>query len=216
LSSNKEIKEAEADIDTNLLSIHRFYEYNNPGSKKKLKEFLIHQVYTCEVVVTNVSTDQQDFKTLWQIPEGALPVSDTNYQKTESKQLHSYSTLTTRFSFYFPEVGQFKQFPTNITTNDKVVAVANKCNFNVVSEITDIIFESFSDYINSGDKDKICEFLATANLIECEKGFNFYDIYWMLREKKWYEKIIDILRSRSIYENTVWSYGFNYKDEDTI
>lgn len=42
----KEIKEAEADLDTNLLSIHRFYEYSNPNSKKKLKEFLTHQVYT--------------------------------------------------------------------------------------------------------------------------------------------------------------------------
>ncbi|MCS6760193.1 MAG: hypothetical protein MO852_15620, partial [Candidatus Devosia euplotis] len=60
----KEIKEAQADIDTNLLSIHRFYEYNNSNSKKKLKEFLTHQIYTCEVVVTNVSTEHQSFQVL--------------------------------------------------------------------------------------------------------------------------------------------------------
>ena len=114
----KEIKEAEADLDTNLLSIHRFYEYNNPASKKKLKEFLTHKIYTCEVVVTNVSTDQQNFQVLWQIPEGALPVSNTNYQKTETKSLGSYSTLTFKFHFYFPKTGIFKQFPTNITMNE--------------------------------------------------------------------------------------------------
>ena len=122
----KEIKEAEADLDTNLLSIHRFYEYSNRQSKKKLKEFLTHKIYTCEVVVTNVSTDYQNFQTLWQIPEGALPVSSTTYQKTENKELGSYSTLTFQFHFYFPQTGLFVQFPTNITMDEKVVATANK------------------------------------------------------------------------------------------
>ena len=151
----KEIKEAQADLDTNLLSIHRFYEYNNRQSKKKLKEFLTHKIYTCEVVVTNVSTDYQNFQTLWQIPEGALPVSNTTYQKTENKELGSYSTLTFQFHFYFPQTGLFVQFPTNITMNEKVVATANKCELNVVDKLIEITFEMFSDYIQSGDIDKI-------------------------------------------------------------
>ena len=151
----KEIKEAQADLDTNLLSIHRFYEYNNRQSKKKLKEFLTHKIYTCEVVVTNVSTDYQNFQTLWQIPEGALPVSNTTYQKTENKELGSYSTLTFQFHFYFPQTGLFVQFPTNITMDQKVVATANKCELNVVDKLTEITFEMFSDYIQSGDIDKI-------------------------------------------------------------
>lgn len=36
----KEIKEAEAEPDTNLLVIHRFFELNNKNSEKKIKEFL--------------------------------------------------------------------------------------------------------------------------------------------------------------------------------
>ena len=36
----KEIKEAEAELDTNLLVIHRFFELNNKQSEKKIKEFL--------------------------------------------------------------------------------------------------------------------------------------------------------------------------------
>ena len=151
----KEIKEAQPDLDTNLLSIHRFYEYNNRQSKKKLKEFLTHKIYTCEVVVTNVSTDYQNFQTLWQIPEGALPVSSTTYQKTENKELGSYSTLTFQFHFYFPQTGLFVQFPTNITMDEKVVATANKCQLNVVDKLTEITFEMFSDYIQSADIDKI-------------------------------------------------------------
>ena len=212
----KEIKEAEADLDTNLLSIHRFYEYSNPNSKKKLKEFLTHQVYTWEVVVTNVSTDQQNFQTLWQIPEGSIPVSNTNYQKTETKQLGPYSTLTFKFHFYFPRTGKFMQFPTNITMNEKVVATAKTCYFNVVDELSEITFEMFSDYIQSGNFDKICEFLQTANLIEREKGFAFYDILWLLKDKDKFYRVYEILRSRFIYDNDVWSYGFNYSDTEVM
>jgi len=51
----KEIKEAEAELDTNLLVIHRFFELNNKNTEKKIKEFLTNQVYGCEVITTNVS-----------------------------------------------------------------------------------------------------------------------------------------------------------------
>jgi len=212
----KEIKEAKAEIDTNLLSIHRFYEYNNPESKKKLKEFLTHQVYTCEVVVTNVSVDHQSFQVLWQIPEGALPLTNTNYQKTETKELRPYTTLTFKFHFYFPKTGKFVQFPTNITMNENVVATAKTCYFDVVHELSEITFEMFSDYIQSGDINKIYEFLNTANLIEGEKGFNFNDILWLLKEKKTFNKIITILKDRMIFNNEVWSYGFHHNNLEVM
>lgn len=51
----KEIKEAESDFDTNLLVIHRFYEFAHKNTEKKLKEFLTNEVYGCEVIITNVS-----------------------------------------------------------------------------------------------------------------------------------------------------------------
>lgn len=41
----KDIKEAEADLDTNLLVIHRFFEANNANSSKKITEFIANQVY---------------------------------------------------------------------------------------------------------------------------------------------------------------------------
>jgi hypothetical protein len=78
----KEIKEIESLIGSNLLSIHRFYEYENPDPSKTLSQYLTHQVYTCEVVITNVSTTPQSFQILSQIPSGAVPLTSTNYQKT--------------------------------------------------------------------------------------------------------------------------------------
>ena len=212
----KEIKEAVADIDTNLLSIHRFFEHTNSNSKKKLTEFLTHKVYTWEVVITNVSIEHQNFQVLWQIPEGSIPVLNTTYQKTEVKQLGPYTTMTFKFDFYFPKTGKFVQFPTNITINDKVVATAKTCNFNVVDELTEITFETFSDYIQSGDFPKICEFLETSNLIDGEKGFNFNNILWLLKDKQNFDKIIDILRNRLIFDYNIWSYGFLHKNSQVI
>jgi len=70
----KEIRESQAELEDNLLVIHRFFEYNNQLSDTKIKEFLTNSVYGCEIIITNVSSKKQQFRILWQIPEGALPL----------------------------------------------------------------------------------------------------------------------------------------------
>ena len=212
----KEIKEAEAELDTNLLVIHRFFEANNKNSEKKIKEFLVNQVYGCETIITNVSTKSQDFQILWQIPEGSLPLQNTNYQKSENKKLGSYSTTTFQYYFYFPHPGNFIQFPSNITVGEKVVAVANECRFEVVKERKEVSNETFRDILLSGNNKAIIEFLATANLYKGEKGFNFSDILWMLKDKVFFTEVTETLRSRKIYDDLVWKYGFYHKDLVTM
>lgn len=41
----KEIKKAVSEIENNIHVIHRYFEYGNEQSDKKIKEFLVHQVY---------------------------------------------------------------------------------------------------------------------------------------------------------------------------
>ena len=55
----KEIRESEAELEDNLLVIHRFFEYNNQLSDTKIKEFLTNSVYGCEIIITNVSSKKQ-------------------------------------------------------------------------------------------------------------------------------------------------------------
>lgn len=212
----KEIKEAAADLDTNILVIHRFFEANNRNSEKKIKEFLVSQVYGCETIITNVSAKTQEFQILWQIPEGSLPLQNTNYQKSENKSLNPYSTSTFQYYFYFPRAGNYIQFPSNITIGDKVVAVANECRFEVVEERKELSNETFRDIILSGNNQAIIDFLLTANLYKGEKGFCFQDIYWMLKDKKFFIQVTDALRSRRIYEENIWKYGFYHKDPQTV
>ena len=211
----KEIKEAPADLDTNILVIHRFFEENNRSSEKKIKEFLVNHVYGCETIITNVSATTQTFQILWQIPEGSLPLQNTNYQKSENKSLNPYSTTTFQYFFYFPRAGNFIQFPSNITIGDKVVAVANECKFEVVEERREISNETFRDILLSGNSQAVIDFLSTANLRKGDKGFSFYDILWMLKDKKFFKQVTDTLRSRRIYDDQVWKYGFYHKDPQT-
>ena len=212
----KEIKEAEADPDTNLLVIHRFFELNNKNTEKKIKEFLTNQVYGCEVIITNVSQRTQNFQVLWQIPEGSLPLQRTNYQKSENKSLNPYTTQTFDFYFYFPDSGVFKQFPSNITIAGKVVSKANACTLKVVKELEESSFETFRDILASGDKEAILKFLSTANLWKGEKGFQFSDMYWLLQDKKMFIEIIHTLRSRKIYDQESWNYAFKHYDFESI
>jgi hypothetical protein len=212
----KEIKETEADLNNNILVIHRFFEEGKKGTEERVKEYLTHQVYGCEVIVTNVSSKPHNFQILWQIPEGSLPVKDTNYQKSKTMYLNSYSTTTFEFYFYFPVEGEYTQFPSNITIEDKVIAVANKCTFKVCLERTEDSFETFRDILISGNHKEIFTFLQTKNLLKGEKGFRFSDMYWMLDDPKFCLKVIEILRERRIFDGTTWQYGFKHKDEKAI
>jgi hypothetical protein len=212
----KEIKEAQTNLDTNLLVIHRFFDPNNKNSESKIKEFLVSKVYGCETIVTNVSTKSQDFQILWQIPEGSLPLKNINYQRSQNMKLGSYSTTTFEYYFYFPQPGSFIQFPSNITIGDKVVAVANECKFEVVLERNEASNETFRDIMLSGNKNSVIEFLSTANLSKGDKGFNFNELLWMLKDKEFFIRVTDTLRNRKIYNVAIWNYAFYHKDPTTI
>ena len=212
----KEIKEAEGEINNDLLVIHRFFDPNNRNSEKEIGEFLVNKVYQIETIITNVSSKKKDFQILWQIPEGSLPLGTTNYQKSENKFLDSYSTTTFAYYFYFPQTGKFTQFPANIIIDNKVVARAQECNFEVVEERTEVSDETFRDIILSENKDSILDFLRTANLYKGEKGFTFNDILWMMKDKDFFKKTTDILRERRIYSNEVWKFSSFHKDEQTF
>ncbi len=49
----KEIQEAQTDINKNLLLVHRYFEKDK--TEREVKEFLINEVYACQVIVTNIS-----------------------------------------------------------------------------------------------------------------------------------------------------------------
>jgi len=76
--------------------------------------------------------------------------------------------------------------------------------------------ETFRDIMASGANrnEEVLKFLKSKNLLKGEKGFNFGEMLWMLRDKVFYKKVIEVLRERLIYDDGVWSYSFFHRDDE--
>jgi hypothetical protein len=53
-------------------------------------------------------------------------------------------------------------------------------------------------------QDKLLEFLETRDIRNREKFFNFNDMIWTLKDREFFYKVIEVLKSRFIYEEDVW------------
>ena len=59
-------------------------------------------------------------------------------------------------------------------------------------------------------------FMKNHNLISGEKGFKFENILWLLKDKEFFDKTIEILRGRKIFNMSVWSYAFYHKSSTEV
>ena len=212
----KELQKTEFDMNENIMVIHRFYDEYNKNSEMKIVEFLPQRVYGCQVIITNVSSFTQELQCLWQIPAGSVPLKDANYQKSNSVSMKPYTTETYDFYFYFPKIGEYTQFPTNISSNGIVVAKSREYTFKVVSKRDSANFERFSDLAASGDKEAILKFLKNENLFTTQLKFHMKHLKPFLSDKKFYDKAIKILRNRRIYGFDLWKYSFKHFDIEAV
>lgn len=121
--------------------------------------------------------------------------------KSLSQTLSPYTTTKVRFNFYFPKEGEFQHFPSNISIDQKVIARANLNTLKVVRSFTISKKETFNDILQNGTKEDVLEFLRTANLLKAEKGFYFHSMLYLLKDKVFFFKVVEILRKRLIFEN---------------
>ena len=206
----KEIKEVEVDIQQDFMVTHRYTRIDAYGKSNRSddddaipSEFLINVPYECEVIMTNVSPHTATFNLLYQIPIGSMPIMRTKFMKSQPLELGSYSTKRLAFQFYFPKVGKFGHYPSNVSIGDKVTARGTFNTLNVVERRNiqqDAAELNFDDLVQVGTQEQILDFLKTRNILIAEKGFRFDKIYYLLKEKDFWTKAIRILREREIYE----------------
>ena len=127
-----------------------------------------------------------------------------------------YTTQTYVFYFYFPKVGDYIQFPSNISANNKVVAKSRVYKFKVVGKKDASSFERFSDLTLSGDKEAILRFLKEENLFKLQLQFHMKHLRPFLSDKNFYEKAIKILRERRIFGYDLWKYSFRHFDLEAV
>ena len=123
-----------------------------------------------------------------------------------------YHTQTLDYEFYFPLAGKFAHYPVQVASNDEVLAFAAPFVFNVVKELTNVDKQSW-DYISQyGSEDDVLTFLQTENILHV----NLDRIAWRMHDKAFFEKVIELLTKRHVYNSTLWSYGVKHDDVPAI
>jgi hypothetical protein len=212
IAFHEEVKPAgEAKAKLPILISQNFYRvgdrFREEGGEKIdhfiTEEFLVHQAYGCQVVVTNPTSSRQKLTVLVQLPLGAMPLSNAQSTKTHLVDLEPYRTLTLDYLFYFPLPGKFAHFPVHVAKNEQYVTSAEPFTLNVVEKPTKIDTQSW-DYISqNGTPEQVLALLNRENV----QTLNLEKIAFRMKDRNFFEAVTKALRERHSYNTTLWSYS---------
>ena len=184
------------------------YEDGERHDKYVTGEFLVHVVYVCQVVVTNPTSSTQKLDLLLQIPSGAVPVRNGFFTRGMHVDLTPYATTTVEYAFYFPAAGTFAHYPVHVSKNDQLIAYAEPRLFTVVRELSDVDTESWAWVSQHGEAQVVLAALAASNVERLDLKL----IAWRMHDKTFYASCLELLRSRGVYNDVLWSYSLHHSD----
>lgn len=224
----KHLKEQEGDEDNSqtLLVAQKIFdesertvydEKRNSNVEKIVNFFIKGKIYGSQLVLSNVSSIQQSIQIITEIPQGSLPIRTSEYHQSFDLTIDEFSTKKVEIFFYFPEEGQYTFCPACVTNQGMRVPVqASNLKINVLAtKPSEISIENASGILQSGDKELVLNFLETQNIFN-KKLFNISMIYWLLKDKEFFLKTIEILRNRLYYDDRLWSFGLYHGEIDVI
>ena len=215
----KEINETQLNNDNKyaLILAQMVFEEdkNEKNEEKEPNIFLTNRTYIQKTIVTNISSENINCEILMQIPEGSIPVGSDEYKIIETVFINSYKSEIFEQKFYFPQEGIFKQYPASASTNNLVIAKAGLKTFEVVSslQLSKDEITSIDDVLNQGNKKEILDFINKKDVIKEE---DLEKIYWMLKDKDFYDKLIAILKNKYIFNGSIWEYSSENEDLDSL
>lgn len=75
--------------------------------------------------------------------------------------------------------------------------------------------ETINEILQKGSKEDILNYVATKNILNTNI-FKFETIYSLLRDKSFYTKFINILKSWKIFDEATWRYSAYHHDYSTF
>ena len=215
----KEINETQLNNDNKyaLILAQMVFEADkiNKDDEKEPNKFLTNRTYLQKTIVTNISSNNITCEILMQIPEGSIPIDSEEYKIIETANINSYQSIVFEQKFYFPEEGTFKQYPSSASINDLVIAKSGLKTYEVVSNIklSKEEISSIDDVLNQGNKKEVLDFIKKSNILKEE---DLEKIYWMLKDKDFYNQLINILKNKNIFNDDIWEYSSNNEDIDSL
>ena len=175
-------------------------------------EFLIDEVYGCIVAVTNTTSSPQRVEVLHQIPEGAVPVLAGSYTKSRQFQLGPHQVVTIEYHFYFPAPGEFHHYPAHITHRGRLIACEKPNLVHVVPKASTVDTSSWEYISREGTEDQVIAFLEQNNL----QAYDLGRIAWRMKDSAFYQRVLDLLDHRHVFNRTLASYALLHHDVPTI
>lgn len=194
------------------------YDNENPDLffDKQVDEFIVNKVYGLRVVITNSSTTQLKLGYIIEIPSGSIPTDSLDSLHIKDITVDQFGSEVRVVKFYFPKPGEFDLFPASVVSNGRIVSSAKKLSKILVKAIkTPGVSKTIKDVLLSGNINDILEFIKSKNLLN-EKVFTFNQIYWLLKNRVFYDNLLLICDEKGVYDNTVWSFGFYHGDYKRI
>lgn len=187
-------------------------------SIKEVTEFLQGKTYYSRVCIVNTGSKNLKSTLIHQIPSGSIPVCTTKPLDILEVSLGPFRTQVKEFAFYFPLAGQFERYPASVTLDKKLAArTQNSKIFKVVAtyERGNKPIESFQDVFNYGTEEEMIQFIEKSNLHD-KMSHNMSKVYWMLKNKEKYKKILEIFRKQGKFDHQIWKFSILHNDEPTL
>lgn len=216
----KEIRPAGASVaESPVLISQNFYRlderYRYEGNERLdnfvTGELLIDVAYGCQIVLTNPTSTPRKLDLLLQVPRGSLPVNDGFYTRGVTVQLQPFATASFEYAFYFPAAGDFPHYPAHVAKDGALVAFAPAVTLHVVVTPTAVDTTSWEHVSQDADPAAVLTFLDQQNL----QRLDLAKIAWRMRDAAFFETVIEKLRQRFSYNDTLWSYGVLHQNEAT-
>lgn len=198
------------------LSLQQHYFVQNPDKKEILsaseKPFLINKKYGCLTVITNTTSEVKEFFLNYLIPEGSLPLDFSLRTKHQFVSIQPFTSFVIENQFFFPMSGTFSHLPgkavdyENIFTKEKIYAISATADEEVLDK------NSWEYHVKEGNKDKILTYIKTHNLLKT----NLSNIYYLLKDKAFFDSLTTELKTRFYFDDTIWSYSVLHKDKNKL
>lgn len=95
--------------------------------------------------------------------------------------------------------GKQEIYPSNVAKSGEIVAVAKPAYLDVLERGLVTNLETMNDILQKGSKEDILNFVATKNILN-PNIFSFNEVYYLLKDKNFYQKFIDVIKNRKVYD----------------
>ncbi len=221
----KELGEGKMNIKKNILlsqNITTSDENNNCLFNNLVRRTLYHY----QTIATNISNKSEKFEIFVQIPQGAIPLNESQYSQNYLVNLGKYETKSFTTYFYFPKEGNYSQPQTIATKSGEILSIGDKIEYKINDK--EIFIKKSKDKKKEAmlhDPEKLHEILANnSDPKEILKYFenDYFDqsdldkVKYYLKGKQFFEDLFNILKKRGFYDPQVWAYGFEHKNIEAI